>query len=96
VGESFNGHLEVEFPHLLAIEDPAILRAELAVTREFWNAVRLHAGVGYVTPNDEHEGRGEAIRKARQAGLEQARNRRLAWHRQNRHTQPTQDPDDVV
>jgi hypothetical protein len=52
-------------------------------------------GVGYVKPNDEHEGRGEAIRKARQAGLEQARNRRFAWHRQNRHTQPTQDPNDV-
>jgi putative transposase len=93
--ESFNGHLKAEFPHLLAIEDPATLRAELAVTREHWNAVRLHAGIGYVTPNDEHEGRGEAIRKARQAGLEAARNRRLAWHRQNRHTQPTQDPDDV-
>jgi transposase InsO family protein len=93
--ESFNGHLKIEFPHLLVIEDPATLRAELAVTREFWNAVRLHAGIGYVTPNDEHEGRGEAIRKARQAGLEAARNRRLAWHRQNRHTQPTQDPDDV-
>jgi putative transposase len=93
--ESFNGHLKIEFPHLLAIKDPATLRAELAVTRQFWNAVRLHAGIGYVTPNDEHEGRGEAIRKARQAGLEAARNRRLAWHRQNRHTQPTQDPGDV-
>lgn len=91
--ESFNGHLKTEFPHLLAITDPATLRAELAVTREFWNAVRLHAGIGYVTPNDEHQGRGEAIRKARQAGLEQARNRRLAWHRQQRHTQPIQDPD---
>ncbi|BBZ06406.1 hypothetical protein MDOR_05750 [Mycolicibacterium doricum] len=56
--ESFNGHLKAEFPHLLAIEDPATLRAELAVTREFWNSVRLHAGIGYVTPNDEHEGRG--------------------------------------
>ena len=94
--ESFNGHLKAEFPHLLAIEDPATLRAELAVTRQFWNGVRLHAGIGYVTPNDEHEGRGEAIRKARQAGLESARNRRLAWHRQQRHTQPIQDPDDVV
>lgn len=93
--ESFNGHLKIEFPHLLAIEDPATLRAELAVTREFWNAVRLHAGIGYVTPNDEHERRGEAIRKARQAGLEAAHHRRLAWHRHNRHTQPTQDPDDV-
>ena len=34
--------------------------------------MRLHAGIGYVTPNDEHQGRGPAIRKARQAGLEQA------------------------
>ena len=92
--ESFNGHLKAQYPHLLAIEDPATLRAELAVVREHWTGVRLHAGIGYVTPNDEHEGRGEAIRKARQAGLQAARNRRLAWHRQNRHTQP-QDPDDV-
>lgn len=93
--ESFNGHLKAEYPHLLAIEDPATLRAELFVTREHWNSVRLHAGIGYVTPNDEHEGRGEAIRKARQAGLEQARNRRFAWHRQRRQNQPIQDPDDV-
>jgi len=47
-------------------------------------------------PNDEHQGRGEAIRKARQAGLEQARNRRFAWHRQQRQNQPHQDPNDVV
>ena len=93
--ESFNGHLKAEYPHLLAIEDPATLRAELAEIRVHWNSVRLHEGIGYVTPNDDHEGRGEAIRKARQAGLEQARNRRLARHRQNRHTQPIQDPDDV-
>jgi hypothetical protein len=25
----------------------------------------LHAGIGYVTPDDEHEGRGPAIRRAR-------------------------------
>ena len=93
--ESFNGHLKGEYPYLLAIEDPATLRAELADIRGRWNSVRLHEGIGYVTPNDEHEGRGDQIRKARQAGLEQARQRRLARHRQNRHTQPTQDPDDV-
>ena len=29
-----------------------------------YNGMRLHAGIGYVTPNDEHEGRGPAIRKA--------------------------------
>ncbi len=93
--ESLNGHLKAEYPHLLAIRDPATLRAELEIARAHYNGVRLHAGVGYVTPNDEHEGRGEAIRKARQAGLETSRLRRLAWHRQHRHDQPIQEPDDV-
>jgi transposase InsO family protein len=72
-----NGHLKAEYPHLLAIRDLQTLRAELAVARDHYNTVRLHAGIGYVTPDDEHEGRGEAIRKAREAGLEQARLRRL-------------------
>jgi len=93
--ESLNGHVKSEYPHLLAIRDPATLRAELAATREHYNGVRLHAGIGYVTPDDEHEGRGEAIRKARQAGLETSRLRRLAWHRRHRQDQPVQDPDDV-
>ena len=93
--ESLNGHLKAEYPYLLAIRDPATLRAELKITRAHYNGLRLHAGVGYVTPNDEHEGRGKAIRKARQAGLEQARLRRLARHRLARQTRPTQGPDDV-
>lgn len=93
--ESFNGHLKIEYPHLLAIRDPATLRAELAVVRAHYNGTRLHQGIGYVTPNDEHEGRGEGIRKARQAGLENSRLRRLAWHRQHRQDRPTQDPEDV-
>ncbi|MGH9156788.1 MAG: transposase [Acidimicrobiales bacterium] len=67
--ESFNGHIKAENPHLEAITDPVALRAELAVIRTHWNGVRLHAGIGYVTPLDEHEGRGPAIRKAREAGL---------------------------
>ena len=66
-----------------------MLRAELAVVRERYNGVRLHAGIGYVTPDDEHEGRGQTIRKARQAGLEQARLRRLAYHRHQRHCEPS-------
>jgi putative transposase len=61
--ESFFGHLKAEFPHLEKITDPAVLRQELAVVRQHWNGVRLHAGIGYVTPTDEHEGRGPAIRK---------------------------------
>jgi putative transposase len=66
-----------------------------SLVRERYNSVRLHAGIGYVTPNDEHQGRGPAIRKARQAGLEQARLRRLAWHREHRQPEPPQEPGDV-
>ena len=87
--ESLFGHVKAEWPHLLAIRDPAVLRAELAVVRERYNGVRLHAGIGYVTPDEEHQGRGLAIRKAREAGLEQARLRRLAYHRHQRHSEPS-------
>jgi putative transposase len=92
---SLCGHVKAEWPHLRTIRDPAVLRAELAVLRERYNGVRLHAGIGYVTPNDEHEGRGPAIRKARQAGLEQARLRRLDYHRHHRQQQLSEEPSDV-
>lgn len=94
--ESLNGHIKIEHPYLLTITDPATLRAELAVVRKHYNSVRLHAGIGYVTPNDEHEGRGETIRKAREAGLERARLQRLARHRAEREDTTTAGPDDVV
>ena len=95
--ESLNGHLKIECPHLLAISDPAILRAELDRHPGHYNAVRLHQGIGYVTPNDEHEGRGEAIRKARQAGLEQARQQPACLApRRSETINPPEDPDDVV
>ena len=93
--ESLFGHVKAEWPHLNAIRDPAVLRAELALVRERYNGVRLHAGIGYVTPNNEHEGRGPAIRKARNPGLEQARLERLAWHREHRQSEPSEEPGDV-
>src|SRR6266511_5692299 len=68
------------------------LRAELAWVREHDNGVRLHAGIGYVTPNDEHHGRGEQIRKAREAGLEQAGLRQIAYHRANHIPEPHRPP----
>jgi putative transposase len=88
--ESFNGHLKAEYPHLESITDIEVLRRELDLIRPRWNGIRLHAGIGYVTPDDEHEGRGPAIRKAREAGLETARLRRLAYHRS---TRPTNKPE---
>ena len=96
--ESLFGHVKAEWPHLLSITDPATLRAELEIVRRRYNGVRLHAGIGYVTPDDEHEGRGKEIRKARQAGLEAARQRRLAFHRErhNNTIEEEREPGDVV
>ena len=82
--ESLFSHIKADWPHLNAIRDPAVLRAELAVVRHEYNTKRLHAGIGYVTPDDEHEGRGPQIRAARRAGLKRARRLRIAYHRAHR------------
>lgn len=79
--ESFFGHVKGEWPHLERIGDRATLAAALEEVRLEYNTVRLHAGIGYVTPDDEHEGRGEQIRKKRREGLEAARAARIAYRR---------------
>jgi putative transposase len=61
-----------------------VLRAELERVRAHYNSVRLHEAIGYVTPDDEHEGRGPTIRRARREGLERARVERIAYHRNNK------------
>ncbi|MEY2513432.1 MAG: putative transposase [bacterium] len=66
--ESLFSHIKADWPHLDKINDPAVLRAELAVVRVEYNTVRLHAGIGYVTPDDEHDGRGPKIRRAQNRG----------------------------
>lgn len=70
--ESFFGHLNGEWPHLDKITDPGGLEAELDRLRTHYNQIRLHESIGYVTPDDEHHGRGQAIRDARRAGLNAA------------------------
>jgi transposase InsO family protein len=79
--ESLFGHVKHEWPHLESIRDPAQLEVELDRVRRDYNGVRLHQGIGYVTPNDEHEGRGDAIRQARIEGLRRAHDQRVAYHR---------------
>jgi len=66
---------------LLAIGDPAVLAAELERVRRDYNAVRPPEGIGYVIPDDEHEGRGDAIRQARRDGLTAADQARRDHHR---------------
>jgi putative transposase len=92
--ESLFSHLKAEWPHLDHITDPGELRAELARVRVEYNTIRLHAGIGYVTPDDEHEGRGPQIRQARRTGLHRARRARIAYHRTQRiQRQPPRPPD---
>jgi transposase InsO family protein len=71
--ENFFSHLKGDWPHLLEIRDPAALDTELARIRGKYNTERLHAAIGYVTPDDEHPGRGPGIRRARAAGIRHAR-----------------------
>jgi len=79
--ETLFGHVKGEWSHLEKIRDPGELEAELDRVRLEYNAVRLHAAIGYVTPDDEHEGRGDAIRAKRRDGLAQAREHRIAYRR---------------
>ncbi|MGZ6590173.1 MAG: integrase core domain-containing protein [Solirubrobacteraceae bacterium] len=82
--ESFFSHLKGDWPHLTAITDPAALDSELARIRTEYNTVRLHAAIGYVTPEDEHNGRGPGIRRARIAGLKRAHAERIKQNRANK------------
>ena len=82
--ETLFGHVKGEWPHLEKITDPGDLDTELDRVRVEYNTVRLHASIGYVTPEDEHDGRGDAIRTARRDGLDRARQARLDHHRRSR------------
>jgi putative transposase len=79
--ESLFGHVKGDWPHLEKIRDPGDLAAELDRVRVEYNTIRLHAGIGYVTPDDEHHGRGDAVRQARRDGLAAARQARIAYRR---------------
>ena len=86
--ESLWGHTKHEHPHLEAIADPAVLSAELERIRVHHNDTRLHEAIGYVTPEDEHQGRGETIRAAHTQGMRDADQQRRAWHRSQKQTRP--------
>jgi putative transposase len=82
--ESFFSHLKGDWPHLTEIRDPAALDSELARIRTEYNTVRLHAAIGYVTPDDEHHGRGPQLRRARTAEMRRARAQRITKNRANK------------
>ena len=59
----------------LTVEDARRIVARYV---EYYNTVRLHSAIGYVTPKDKIEGREQAIFAERDRKLEQARERRKA------------------
>jgi putative transposase len=93
--ESLFSHIKADWPHLDRIRAPETLRAELADVRRQYNTVRLHAGIGYVTPADEHDGRGPRIRAARKRGLRHARWDRIIYHRLQKAQANRRSPTDV-
>jgi len=78
--ESLFSHVKGEWSHLERIRDPHELALELERVRAEYNTVRLHAGIGYVTPDDEHHSRDESLRQRRD-GLAAARATRLQYRR---------------
>ncbi|MDH4278988.1 MAG: integrase core domain-containing protein [Acidimicrobiia bacterium] len=82
--ESLFGHHKIEQPHLELIEDIDVLRAELDIQRSHYNTIRLHAGIGYVTPDQEHRGEGPTVRTARRDGLTRARQQRITYNRNHK------------
>jgi putative transposase len=86
--ESFFGHIKDEHPHLDLISDLGDLEAELDRIRVQYNTIRLHQGIGYVTPEDEHYGCGQAVRDARVKGMREAAEARIAYRRQIRQDPP--------
>ena len=59
----------------LTLEDARRLVASFV---EYYNSVRLHSAIGYITPKDKLEGRAEAIFAERERKLAEARERRKA------------------
>ena len=82
--ESFFSHLKRDWPVLLTISDPQALDIELARVRTEYNTVRLHAAIGYDTPEDEHSGRGPQIRRARIIGMRRAHTQRIKHNRRSK------------
>jgi len=51
--ETLFGHVKGEWPHLEKIRGPGEPGTELDRVRTQYNTVRLHASIGYVSPDDE-------------------------------------------
>jgi transposase InsO family protein len=81
--EAFNATIKCERLYLLdtGAMSPFEVEAEIAAFIEDYNEVRLHQGIGFVTPAERHDGRHEAILEARRQGMQAARAARIDENR---------------
>jgi putative transposase len=83
VSEAFNATIKCEELYRLDTRamSPGQVEAAIAAFITAYNEVRLHQGIGFVTPAERHDGRHEAIIAARLEGMTTARDTRGAYHR---------------
>ena len=80
--ESFFATLKCERLYRGSYGEGQALQAEADIAKfiEYYNCGRLHQGIGFVTPQERHEGRDKELREERQRGLELARLLRVIKH----------------
>lgn len=80
--ESFFATLKCERLYRGSYGEGQALQAEADIAKfiEYYNCGRLHQGIGFVTPQERHEGRDKELREERQRGLELARLLRTIEH----------------
>lgn len=89
--EAFNATIKCEELYRMdtAEMSPGEVEAAISSFITAYNEVRLHQGIGFVTPAERHDGRHEAILAARREGMHQASEARRAYHRNSEGDHPT-------
>lgn len=100
VMESFFATLKCERLYRGSYQEGDALQAEadIAVFIDYYNGGRLHQGIGFVTPEERHQGRDTELREERQRGLQLARLLRLIENdgRAHRGGQESRDGGDSI
>jgi putative transposase len=71
--EAFFATLKCERLYRGSYDHPLRAEADIAQFVDYYNAERLHQGIGFVTPQERHEGRDEQLREQRKRGLQLAK-----------------------
>ena len=78
--EAFFATLKCERLYRGSYDHPLQAEADIAQFIDYYNGGRLHQGIGFVTPNERHEGRDRNRREERRKGLQLARLLRFIDH----------------